>query len=278
MEGEWEKDEYRVMLYQSDLYKGTAEYYERYRPPYPQVLLDDLRARVPITAAGRLLDLACGTGQITFALASEFVEVVAVDQEVESIELARRKAATLGVDNIDWVAASAERVSLGSLFELVAIGNAFHRLERGLVVRRLVPRLQPGGCVALLWAGTPWRGALPWQLDLAETLQRWQHKLGADDRVPQGWRQVIDRDPHAEVLRRTGLAYEGRFEFTVSQWWTVESLTGFVYSTSFLNRTVLGQHADEFENDMRARLIGSDGNDSFRQDSTFAYELARITI
>ena len=267
-----------TLQYRPDLYKGTAEYCERFRPPYPKALLDDLRARVPVTGAGRLLDLACGTGEIAFALASEFSEVVAVDQEIESIELARRKAATLGVDNINWLAASAERVDLDGVFELVAIGNAFHRLERDLVTQRLVPRLQPDGCVALLWAETPWRGERPWQLDMAETLERWRHRLGAYERVPQGWQQVMDRDPHAEVLRRAGLAYEGPFEFTISTQWTIESLIGFVYSTSFLNLTVLGQHADEFENDMRQRLIGSDGHDRFRQDSTFAYELARNRV
>jgi ubiquinone/menaquinone biosynthesis C-methylase UbiE len=264
--------------YRSDLYKGTAEYYDRFRPPYPQALLDDLCARVPVTGTGRLLDLACGTGQIAFALASKFSEVVAVDQEVEAIAFARRKATTLGVDHIEWVVASAERGCLGGVFELVAIGNAFHRLARDVVARRLVHRLQPGGCVALLWSDTPWRGQQLWQQEMAETLKRWTFQLGAADRVPQGWEQAMDRAPHAEVLRRAGLAYEGRFEFAVTQWWSIESLTGFVYSTSFLNRSVLGQHADEFESDLCERLMGADGHDTFRQDATFAYELARITM
>lgn len=263
------------LRYRPDLYKGTAEYYERFRPPYPQVLFDDLRARVPITGHGRLLDLACGTGQIAFALASEFDDVVAVDQEVESIELAKRKAASLDVENVAWVAASAERAALDGMFELVAIGNAFHRLERDLVARRLAPRLQPGGCVALLWADAPWRGEQPWQRGMAEVLERWRRELGATDRVPQGWREVMDRDPHAEVLSRAGLAYEGRFEFSVSWQWSLESLTGFVYSTSFLNRSVLCDRAREFENDLCKRLVASHGNDTFPQDATFAYELAR---
>ncbi len=38
------------------------------------------------------------------------------------------------------------------------------------------------------------------------------------------------------MLRRAGSQYVGRFEFSVGQTWTVATLTGFVYSTSFLNR------------------------------------------
>ncbi|MEJ2133582.1 MAG: hypothetical protein P8Y95_18640 [Gammaproteobacteria bacterium] len=173
------------------------------------------------------------------------------------------------------MAASAERAALNGTFELVAIGNAFHRLERDLVARRLAPRLQPGGCVALLWADAPWRGEQRWQRGMADVLERWRRELGATDRVPQDWRAVMDRDPHAEVLSHAGLAYEGRFEFSVSQQWSVESLTGFVYSTSFLNRSVLSDRAREFENDLCRRLVASRGNDTFHQDATFAYELAR---
>ncbi len=46
--------------FRSDLYKGTARYYDSYRVPYPATLLDDLAIRAGLSGAGRLLDLACG--------------------------------------------------------------------------------------------------------------------------------------------------------------------------------------------------------------------------
>jgi hypothetical protein len=57
--------------------------------------------------------------------------------------------------------------------------------------------------------------------------------------------------------------------------WSIESLAGFVYSTSFLNRTVLQDRADAFERDLRRRLLGCCPDGVFEQDLTFAYELAR---
>jgi SAM-dependent methyltransferase len=263
------------LRYRKDLYRGTAEYYDRFRPPYPVALLDDLRAKVPLGGSGRLLDLACGTGQVAFALAADVAEVWAVDQEAESIEFGRRKAERLGVTKIRWLAAAAEDVMLEGAFDLVAIGNAFHRLDRDAVARRLVPHLSERGCVALLWGGTPWRGDRPWQRAVHDTVERWRDAVGARDRVPEGWEEAMDRDPHEQVLRRAGLSYEGSFEHSVVERWSVESLIGFMYSTSVLNRTVLGRRADAFERDLRRQLLGCRPDGVFEQDLTFAYELAR---
>jgi tRNA/tmRNA/rRNA uracil-C5-methylase (TrmA/RlmC/RlmD family) len=64
--------------------------------PYPDALFDALRRQLPLSGRGRLLDLACGTGQIAFPLARWFAEVWAVDQEQESVAYGRVKAMAAG--------------------------------------------------------------------------------------------------------------------------------------------------------------------------------------
>jgi trans-aconitate methyltransferase len=59
-------------IFRTDLYRGTAAFYARFRPPYPASLLEDLAARLPVSGRGRLLDLACGTGQAALPLAKRF--------------------------------------------------------------------------------------------------------------------------------------------------------------------------------------------------------------
>jgi hypothetical protein len=61
-----------------NLYPGTATFYDRFRVPYPPELMDDLVRRTRSSGHGRLLDLARGTGQVTFAIADHFAEVWAV--------------------------------------------------------------------------------------------------------------------------------------------------------------------------------------------------------
>jgi SAM-dependent methyltransferase len=265
----------REPRFRKDLYRGTAEHYDRFRLLYPPVLIDDLRARAGLGPASRVLDLACGTGQITFALAPHVGEVVAVDQEPEAVSLGEHKAQRLGVANTRWQAAAAEEVELDGAFDLVAIGNAFHRLDRNTVARRLVPHLTPGGGIALLWGGVPWGDGLDWQQVLRDTQNRWRDTAGAGDRVPEGWQEAIDRDPHEQVLVRAGLAYEGEFEFRIPHRWTVDDLIGFTYSTSFLSQAALGAHAAAFEDDLRARLLACRPDGELEQDLSYAYEYAR---
>ena len=261
--------------YRKDLYRGTAEYYDRFRLPYPVALIDDLRARVPVDGDSRVLDLGCGTGQIAFALTPLVGEVWAVDQEPDAVEFGRTKSARLGVGNIRWITATAEDAALDGTFDLVAIGNAFHRFDRDAVAKRLFPHVKRRGCVALLWSGTPNRGDRPWQRVLNDTLERWMDIVDARDRVPAGWQEAMDRDPSEQVLRRAGFAYEGESEFSVAHRWSLESLTGLVYSTSSLNREALGERVDDFEADLRGQLLSCCPDGVFEQDVTFACELAR---
>ena len=261
--------------YRRDLYRGTARSYDEYRVPYPTVLFDDLCARAGVGDGGRLLDLACGTGQIALPLAKRFDEVFAVDQEAEAVAFGRAKAESLGIANIRWMVGTAEELVLDVPFDLVAIGNAFHRLRRGVVAERVASCLVPGGCLALLWGGSPWMGALAWQAELAALMDEWTERVGATDRVPSGWQEALDNDPNPAVLRRAGLDYVGEHTFPVEHEWTVPSLAGFLYSTSVLNRNALGDHVDAFEADLAARLFAREPDGVFRQTLRFAYELAR---
>lgn len=52
-------------------------------------------------------------------------------------------------------------------------------------------------------------------------------------------------------------------------------MTGFVFSTSFLNRAVLGEAVPEFERDLAEALGRFDSDGLFRATASYAYELAR---
>ena len=263
------------MGFAADLYRGTAPYYDRYRPAYPEALLEDLCRRLPVSGRGRLLDLACGTGQVAIPLARAFAEVVAVDQEPESVAFAESKARSAGLADITWLTGAAESVVVDGTFELVAVGTAFHRLDRRVVARRMRSWVAPGGGVALLWSDVPSQGDAPWQAAMEELLVEWMTNVGVADRVPVGWQQAIEEEPHERVLCQAGFDYAGRFEFTVDRTWTTESLIGFAYSTSILNRRALGDRAPEFERALADRLAPLAPDGVFHQRTSHAYELAR---
>ena len=236
----------------------------------------DLVDRAQPSGGGRLLDLACGTRQIAFAIAEHFREVWAVDQEPGMIKVVRDKAEIAGAGHVRAVVSSAEGLDAPSdAFELVAIGNAFHRLRRDAVAANALRWLQPSRCIALLWSTGKLRGEREWQLVLSDVLARWTTKVGAQSRVPQGWEQVRLKRPDTAVLTAAGFKPVRSARFFVEHDWTVDALLGYVYSTSALPKGALGDHAEAFESDLRQELDAYTTGGPLRATIDFAYELAR---
>lgn len=262
--------------FRPDLYRGTARFYDRVRVPYPAPLLDDLCRRTNARGQGRLLDLACGTGQLAFGLASRFAEVRAVDQEPEAIDLARTNARARRVRNVRWVVGRAEDIEADHDFNLVTVGNAFHRLQRRRVAESARSWLTPGGHFALVWSTSPWDGDQEWQRVLAQTMRDWVEVAHAVDRVPANLDQHLTDEPHAAVLTEAGFAVIGEHDFPTPHEWTIERLNGFLYSTSVLSKVALGSHAPAFEHDLRERLLQVAPDNVLRESIGFHYTLARL--
>lgn len=262
--------------FEPDLFRGTADYYERFRLPYPHAMITDLARRAAPSGGGRLLDLACGTGQLAFPLRGWFAEVWAVDAESDMTDVVRAKAIASGAACIRPVTASAEDLHAGpGSFELIVVGNAFHRLRRALVAERAYAWLKPGGCLALCWSTGPWAGHQDWQRALDLVLRRWRDALGASGRVPPGWDQPRQQDPDHDVVSRAGFEPAGRHEFPAEHRWTVVELAGLIRSTSFLPASVLANHAAEFDADLTAELSRHATDGRLTETVGFAYELAR---
>jgi ubiquinone/menaquinone biosynthesis C-methylase UbiE len=261
--------------FRSDLYQGTAAFYDRFRLPYPAALIDDLGDRANLNGTGRLLDLACGPGTVTFALSERCAEVWAIDLEPETVAFGERKAAALGVQNVRWMTGRAEDVDPDERFDVVTIGTAFHRLDRRRVADLAARWLRGGGYLALLWSETALASLeTPWQQEYVAIVVDWMQRAGAEDRVPASLAAHIEELPHAAVLEQAGFVDVERHEFAEIHDWTVEELIGLLYSTSLLSTAVLGEHRAAFEADLDARLRAIEPSGGFREHASFAYDLA----
>jgi len=278
----------------ADLFRGSAGYYDRYRLPYPDALLADLVLRAEVSPRGRLLDLACGTGQLAFPLRRWFAEVWAVDQEPDMVELVRAKATAggagakatargagakataRGAGEVRAIVSSAETLRAEpEHFELAVIGNAFHRLDRDLTAGRVFGWLRPGGHLALCWSSQPWSGPGDWQRALAALLDRWMTALGAEGRIPAGWDLARQRRPDLQVLSDAGFEVAGSHEFAIGHRWSLPELAGLIRSTSFLPAAVLGDQGAAFDADLAATLGPYGDAGAFSETVSFNYELAR---
>ena len=73
-----------------------------------------------LAAAGPVLELCCGTGRITIALAQRGVCVTALDKAQPMLERAREKAAAAGV-SVEWILGDAASFALDRSFPLVLL-------------------------------------------------------------------------------------------------------------------------------------------------------------
>jgi SAM-dependent methyltransferase len=257
-----------------DAFAGTADYYVRYRVPYSGRLLRDLVDRAGITGAGRLLDLACGPGRLALALASSFQEIWAVDLEPEMVEAGRRQAALRGVEKIKWIEGRGEDLDAPpASFELVAIGEAFHRLDQQLMATQILRWLKPGGHLATLGCYSILSGREPWQqLVLGIVRSSTGQEL---KECGSAGRPTTGRGPeHDErVLRDAGFAEVASYPFVEPHEWTVDAILGYLYSTSVCSKRVLGSEAESFEARLKAALLAHDAAGIFRENIQWGYTI-----
>lgn len=266
--------------FRNDLYRGAAQDYDQFRVGYPQSLIADLLDRTAAGGSARMLDLACGTGQLAFALRGRFGEIWAVDEEPDMIAAVREKARAAGAADIRAEVAVAESAPLPARsFDLVAIGNAFHRMPRDAVAANALRWLRPGGHLALVWGGGPFYGDAPWQQELRTLMRRWQRRAeehhGAGPAVPAGYEQARAARPDREVLREAGFEPLGSWQFLTEYYWTLDALCGNLFSTSGLTRNALGGLAPELERDVRAQLSAYASDGRIKQVLDYRYDLAR---
>ncbi|HET9078292.1 MAG TPA: class I SAM-dependent methyltransferase [Acidimicrobiales bacterium] len=100
-----------------------------------------------------VVDLGCGSGQLTLRLAERARSVVAVDFSAEMLDLLRERAEASGLDNVEGVRSSLQALDLPARSVDVVVTNyALHHLrhpEKAALVRRMVTWLRPGGLLVI---------------------------------------------------------------------------------------------------------------------------------
>lgn len=125
------------------------EFWRRAVPPQAtESEADFIENRLGLTPQARVLDVPCGSGRHTLALAARGHDMVGVDISTEAIDHARRAAADNGLDVELVVAEMRDIPPDGSFDAAVCMGNSFGYLDLdGLreFVSALAAAVRPGG-------------------------------------------------------------------------------------------------------------------------------------
>src|SRR5262245_46036433 len=179
------------------LFAGTAWHYARYRPAYPPAFFDDLIARFGLDGSGRLLDLGCGTGQLTLPLAKHVAEAVGVDREPDMLTEAARQARAAHITNVALAQGDSADLPLElGLFRLVTMGRSFHWMDREHVLAALDHMVGDGGGLVIANDSCLVRPVTAWQHAIDDVQRRFMPKNFAPPDPPPG-------EPHEAVLARS---------------------------------------------------------------------------
>ncbi|HJZ45863.1 MAG TPA: methyltransferase domain-containing protein [Roseiflexaceae bacterium] len=249
------------MPYDPTIYRGSAVYYARGRPAYSRALASTLAAEASLDGTGRLLDVGCGPGTLSIALAHLFDEVTGLDPDEDMLAAAADRAIAAGVDTIGWVHALAEDIptlDLGT-FRLVTFGQSFHWTDRERVAEAVFEILEPGGVLALIVHAHEGRpqpvgpGYPPIPHDMLRGLI--ERYLGPRRRAGQGYApQQADR--YEDALARTRFGRPQHI-FCAGRADIVQDIDGVLanyLSTSFAAPHLFGERLHAFIADVRAEL------------------------
>jgi len=134
----------RPMAYErSKLFDQEAERYDRFRPMYPDAVIDELLG--PDPAGLEVLDVGCGTGIASRQMARRGAKVLGVEVAPRMAAIARTHGIDVEISAFeDWDAA-------GRTFDRVVSAQAWHWLDLPPATSKAASLLRPDGRLCLIW-------------------------------------------------------------------------------------------------------------------------------
>jgi ubiquinone/menaquinone biosynthesis C-methylase UbiE len=123
--------------------------YDRHRPGYPDKLIDYACEMAALKGGDKVLELGCGSGQLTQTLLTRGLHVTALEPGEKLIALAKQNVKGKGV--VDFVNAKFETAVLPpGHYKAVFSASAFHWVDPDVSWRKTAELLVPGGTLALI--------------------------------------------------------------------------------------------------------------------------------
>ena len=105
-------------------FSATVEDYRRYRPNYPDALIDWIAQQTGARPGETLVDIGCGTGISARQLAERGYRVIGIDPNEDMLRAAKGES---GEADIDYILADAEEFDIGERrVRAIVGGQSFH--------------------------------------------------------------------------------------------------------------------------------------------------------
>jgi SAM-dependent methyltransferase len=131
------------------VFNEVAVEYDRSRPTYPDVLVDQACEVAGIRDGDRVLEIGCGTGQLTRSLLARGLRVTALEPGDQLLRVAEENLKDAG--DVEFVHTRLEDMRLPrESYEAVFSASAIHWVDPDLSWRKIADALAPNGTLALV--------------------------------------------------------------------------------------------------------------------------------
>lgn len=177
-----------------------ADFYRAWRRGYPDAAVDAIADTFGLTAEDTVVDLGCGTGQLTIPLAARAGTMLGVDPEPDMLAAGADTAAERGVHGIEWVTgtdADLPGLLAGRAVAAVTVGQALHWMDHERVFAGVRSGVRAGGGIAVVTNGAPlWLHDVAWSRALRDVLESWlgielSATCGTDDASQARYRDAL---------------------------------------------------------------------------------------
>jgi SAM-dependent methyltransferase len=131
-------------------FSNRVDNYIKYRPQYPQEVIETLRKECQLASTSLVADIGAGTGALTKLFLQNGNQVFAVEPNREMRESAERLLQ--GYPGFRGIEGRAEATNLADRsVDFVVVGQAFHWFDCQAARREFLRILHPAGWVMVVW-------------------------------------------------------------------------------------------------------------------------------
>lgn len=134
---------------ESEMFNQAAEYYDKYRPGYPEEIIDSLISVTGITEGSDLLEIGCGSGKATEHLTGNSFNILGIDPGEDLVRIGNERFKN---ESVHFAKGRFEEYDFEQKkFDVVYAAQSFHWVPQPIGYQKCADALKDNGYIALFW-------------------------------------------------------------------------------------------------------------------------------
>jgi len=236
------------------LFEKFADDYARFRPDYPDNLIESIARRFKLDSNSLLLDLACGTGNLTRQM-REIIHSQVVGFDFSLIMLKHNRESRTACAKAEALPVKA------AMFDAILVGQAFHWFKFDIALAEISRALKRGGGLAIIWyrRKKPLAGH---RLKMSELVKRYNPGYKPDF-MDYNWREIlVTRNEFTEI---SDFATERVYEYNIPDYLSLQR------SKSYIGDAMPLEVLTKFMSEAESILKSMYPNDIIPEEMQFYY-------